>query len=124
LDFYVKYKKLGLRIMNDAYASNHVAANFALRYSDVDAKRLLMNAAYTKSELDLTYWFRRLVEVDRGMCAWAERMELEHWAQYMDSDATNLLIRDTPTSVSDPKEYHGEWVIVPTRKDGLINIFN
>ncbi|MED6112966.1 hypothetical protein PIB30_066645 [Stylosanthes scabra] len=50
------------------FYARHVTANFALRYKDVNAKRLLMNAAYAKSELDFTYWFGRLAKVDRRMC--------------------------------------------------------
>ncbi|XP_072060171.1 uncharacterized protein [Arachis hypogaea] len=40
-----------------AFCIWHVAANFALSFKDTDAKRLLVNAAYVKTEVEFHYWF-------------------------------------------------------------------
>ncbi|XP_025703151.1 uncharacterized protein [Arachis hypogaea] len=40
-----------------AFCIRHVAANFALTFKDKDARRLLVNAAYAKIEVEFDYWF-------------------------------------------------------------------
>ncbi|MED6144534.1 hypothetical protein PIB30_016381 [Stylosanthes scabra] len=39
-----------------AFCTRHVATNFALKFKSVDAKKLLMNAAYAKNKVDFNYW--------------------------------------------------------------------
>ncbi|XP_015965274.1 uncharacterized protein LOC107489006 [Arachis duranensis] len=40
-----------------AFCIRHVAANFALTFKGKDARRLLVNAAYAKTEVEFDYWF-------------------------------------------------------------------
>ncbi|XP_020989749.2 uncharacterized protein LOC107471055 [Arachis duranensis] len=39
------------------FCIRHVAANFALTFKGKDARRLLVNAAYAKTEVEFHYWF-------------------------------------------------------------------
>ncbi|MED6146527.1 hypothetical protein PIB30_035229 [Stylosanthes scabra] len=67
------------------FCARHVATNFAQKFKPVDAMKLLMNAAYAKNEVDFDYWFRLLEAEDRAMDEWTNKMEKEHWTQYIDS---------------------------------------
>ncbi|MED6110758.1 hypothetical protein PIB30_045746 [Stylosanthes scabra] len=60
-----------------AFCARHVAANFALKFKSVAAKKLLMNAAYAKSELDFDYWHGLLEDEDKRMGVWTSKMEKE-----------------------------------------------
>ncbi|XP_016178943.1 uncharacterized protein LOC107621434 [Arachis ipaensis] len=40
-----------------AFCIRHVAANFALTFKGKDARRLLVNAVYAKTEVEFQYWF-------------------------------------------------------------------
>ncbi|MED6217432.1 hypothetical protein PIB30_017679 [Stylosanthes scabra] len=76
-------QKMGLRqhwriLPADGHLCTACGLKFAQKYKDVDAKKLLMNATYAKSELDFTYWFGLSREVDQSTYEWAKRMELEH----------------------------------------------
>ncbi|XP_016206115.1 uncharacterized protein LOC107646446 [Arachis ipaensis] len=51
-----------------AFCIRHVAANFALTFKGKDAKRLLVNAAYAKTEVEFNYWFDILRSEDPAMC--------------------------------------------------------
>nr|XP_029147415.1 uncharacterized protein LOC114925060 [Arachis hypogaea] len=39
-----------------AFCIRHVAANFALTFKGKDARRLLVNSAYAKTEVEFDYW--------------------------------------------------------------------
>ncbi|XP_027357171.1 uncharacterized protein LOC113866543 [Abrus precatorius] len=67
-----------------AYCSRHIVSNFAVKFKNKDAKRLLLNATYAKTEHYFLYWFRALSEVDPAMCAWANNIPHAKWAQYAD----------------------------------------
>ncbi|XP_057740504.1 uncharacterized protein LOC130957674 [Arachis stenosperma] len=54
-----------------AFCIHHVAANFALTFKGKDARRLLVNAAYVKSEIEFHYWFDILRAFDPVMFDWA-----------------------------------------------------
>nr|XP_025674234.1 uncharacterized protein LOC112774081 [Arachis hypogaea] len=54
-----------------AFCIQHVAANFALTFKGKDARRLLVNAAYAKTEVEFDYWFDILRSEDPAMCDWA-----------------------------------------------------
>ncbi|XP_015945596.1 uncharacterized protein LOC107470700 [Arachis duranensis] len=58
----IAYRALGIR---------HVAANFALTFKEKDARRLLVNTAYAKTEVEFQYWFDILRTFDPAMCDWA-----------------------------------------------------
>ncbi|XP_072088139.1 uncharacterized protein [Arachis hypogaea] len=67
-----------------AFCIRHVAANFALTFKGKDARRLLVNAAYAKTEVEFHYWFDILRSEDPAMCEWANRIEYSLWTQYCD----------------------------------------
>ncbi|XP_057745531.1 uncharacterized protein LOC130963429 [Arachis stenosperma] len=50
-----------------AFCIRHVAANFALTFKDKDARRLLVNAAYAKIEVEFDYWIDILRSEDPAM---------------------------------------------------------
>ncbi|XP_057745287.1 uncharacterized protein LOC130963154 [Arachis stenosperma] len=54
-----------------AFCIRHVAANFALTFKGKDARRLLVNAAYAKTEVEFDYWFNILRSENPAMCDWA-----------------------------------------------------
>ncbi|XP_016165314.1 uncharacterized protein LOC107607935 [Arachis ipaensis] len=67
-----------------AFCIRHVAANFALTFKGKDARRLLVNAAYAKTEVEFHYWFDILRSEDPAMCDWANRIEYSLWTQHCD----------------------------------------
>ncbi|RYR13043.1 hypothetical protein Ahy_B04g070246 isoform G [Arachis hypogaea] len=67
-----------------AFCIRHVAANFALTFKGKDARRLLVNAAYAKTEVEFDYWFDILRSEDPAMCEWANRIDYSLWTQHRD----------------------------------------
>ncbi|XP_015931696.1 uncharacterized protein LOC107458014 [Arachis duranensis] len=67
-----------------AFCIRHVAANFALTFKGKDARRLLVNAAYTKTEVEFYYWFDILRSEDPAMCDSVNRIEYSLWTQLCD----------------------------------------
>ncbi|XP_025625140.1 uncharacterized protein [Arachis hypogaea] len=67
-----------------AFCIRHVAANFTLTFKGKDARRLLVNAAYVKTEVEFDYWFDILRSENPAMCDWANRIEYLLWTQYSD----------------------------------------
>ncbi|XP_015964747.1 uncharacterized protein LOC107488505 [Arachis duranensis] len=67
-----------------AFCIRHVAANFTLTFKGKDARRLLVNAAYAKTEVEFDYWFDILRSENQAMCDWANRIEYSLWTQYCD----------------------------------------
>ncbi|XP_057740552.1 uncharacterized protein LOC130957725 [Arachis stenosperma] len=67
-----------------AFCIRHVAANFALTFKGKDARRLLVNVAYAKTEVEFHYWFDILRSEDPAMCDWANRIEYSLWTQHCD----------------------------------------
>ncbi|XP_025611916.1 uncharacterized protein [Arachis hypogaea] len=53
-------------------------------HSGKDARRLLMNAAYAKTEVEFDYWFDILRSEDPAMCEWVNRIEYSLWTQHRD----------------------------------------
>nr|XP_025702935.1 uncharacterized protein LOC112803668 [Arachis hypogaea] len=49
-----------------------------------DARRLLVNAAYAKTEVEFDYWFDILRSEDPAMCEWANRIDYSLWTQHRD----------------------------------------
>ncbi|XP_057762998.1 uncharacterized protein LOC130982881 [Arachis stenosperma] len=66
------------------FCIQHVVANFALTFKGKDARRLLVNAAYTKTKVEFHYWFDILRFEDPAMCDWANRIEYSLWTQHCD----------------------------------------
>ncbi|XP_057719926.1 uncharacterized protein LOC130934366 [Arachis stenosperma] len=64
-----------------AFCIRHVAANFALTFKGKDARRLLVNAAYAKIEVEFDYWFDILRSENPAMCDWANQIEYSLWTQ-------------------------------------------
>ncbi|XP_057756179.1 uncharacterized protein LOC130975393 [Arachis stenosperma] len=67
-----------------AFCIRHVAANFALTFKGKDTRRLLVNTAYAKTEVEFHYWFDILRSEDPAMCDWANRIEYSLWTQHCD----------------------------------------
>ncbi|XP_057730447.1 uncharacterized protein LOC130945758 [Arachis stenosperma] len=67
-----------------AFCIRHVAANFALTFKGKDARRLLVNTAYAKTEVEFDYWFDILRSENPAMCDWANRIDYSLWTQYCD----------------------------------------
>ncbi|XP_072071678.1 uncharacterized protein [Arachis hypogaea] len=67
-----------------AFCIRHVAANFALTFNGKDARSLLVNAAYAKTEVEFHYWFDILRSEDPAMCDWANLIEYSLWTQHCD----------------------------------------
>ncbi|XP_016168936.1 uncharacterized protein LOC107611534 [Arachis ipaensis] len=67
-----------------AFCIRHVAADFALTFKGKDARRLLVNATYAKTEVEFDYWFDILWSENPAMCDWANRIEYSLWTQYCD----------------------------------------
>ncbi|XP_020966116.1 uncharacterized protein LOC110266229 [Arachis ipaensis] len=62
-----------------AFCIRHVAANFTLSFKGTDAKCLLVNAAYAKTEAEFHYWFDIIHTENPAMCDWANRIEYDKW---------------------------------------------
>ncbi|XP_057734795.1 uncharacterized protein LOC130950303 [Arachis stenosperma] len=67
-----------------AFCIRHVVANFALTFKGKDARRLLVNAAYAKTEVEFHYWFDILRSEDPAMCDWGNQIEYSLWTQHCD----------------------------------------
>ncbi|XP_057746270.1 uncharacterized protein LOC130965529 [Arachis stenosperma] len=67
-----------------AFCIRHIAANFALTFKGKDARRLLVNATYAKTEVEFDYWFDILRSEDPAMCEWANRIDYSLWTQHRD----------------------------------------
>ncbi|XP_015932909.1 uncharacterized protein LOC107459209 [Arachis duranensis] len=61
-----------------AFCIRHVVGNFTLTFKGKDARRLLVNAAYAKTEVKFHYWFDILYAFDPAMCHWANRIDYAH----------------------------------------------
>ncbi|XP_016196104.1 uncharacterized protein LOC107637179 [Arachis ipaensis] len=48
-------------------------------FKGIDAKRLLVNAAYAKTEAEFDYWFDIMRTENPAMCDWANRIEYDKW---------------------------------------------
>ncbi|XP_025702674.1 uncharacterized protein [Arachis hypogaea] len=66
-----------------AFCIRYVTANFALSFKGTDAKRLLVNIAYAKTEAEF-YWFDIMRTENPAMCDWANRIEYDKWTQHQD----------------------------------------
>ncbi|XP_016172742.1 uncharacterized protein LOC107615149 [Arachis ipaensis] len=67
-----------------AFCVRHIAANFALSYKSKEARRILVNAVYAKTEEDHRYYMDILRKEDPAMVEWCDRIGLELWTQYRD----------------------------------------
>ncbi|XP_072054171.1 uncharacterized protein [Arachis hypogaea] len=67
-----------------AFFLSDLPANFALTFKGKDARRLLVNAAYAKTDVEFHYWFDILRFEDPAMCEWTNRIEYSLWTQYCD----------------------------------------
>ncbi|KAL4343672.1 hypothetical protein AHAS_Ahas11G0101800 [Arachis hypogaea] len=67
-----------------AFCVRHIASNFALSYKSKEARSILVNAAYAKTEEDHRYYMDILRKEDPAMVEWCDRIGLELWTQYRD----------------------------------------
>ncbi|XP_057719239.1 uncharacterized protein LOC130933633 [Arachis stenosperma] len=65
-----------------AYCIRQVAANFALSFKGHDGRRLLVNAAYAKTDEEFDYWFDIMRTENLAICDWANRLEYDKWTQH------------------------------------------
>ncbi|XP_015932905.1 uncharacterized protein LOC107459205 [Arachis duranensis] len=68
-----------------AYCIWHVVANFALTFKGKDSRRMLVNAAYAKTEAEFYYWLDIMRTENPAMYEWANRKEYDKWTQHEDS---------------------------------------
>ncbi|XP_025648155.1 uncharacterized protein [Arachis hypogaea] len=66
------------------YCARHIAANFALNFKSKDARKILVNAAYAKSEQEHQYYMEILRSEDPAMVDWCNWIGLELLTQYRD----------------------------------------
>nr|XP_025616625.1 uncharacterized protein LOC112708920 [Arachis hypogaea] len=66
-----------------AFCIRYVAANFTLTFKGKDARRLLVNAAYAKTEVEFDYWFDILQSKDPGKEAEAQLGTGQQFSQYL-----------------------------------------
>ncbi|XP_015970244.1 uncharacterized protein LOC107493701 [Arachis duranensis] len=66
------------------FCIRHVAANFTLTFKGKDKRRLLVNTAYAKTEVEFDYWFDILRTEDPAMCEWANQIVYSLWTQHCD----------------------------------------
>ncbi|XP_057738187.1 uncharacterized protein LOC130955364 [Arachis stenosperma] len=62
-----------------AYCIRHVAANFSLSFKGKDARRMLVKAAYAKTEAEFYYCFDIMRTENPAMCDWVNQMEYDKW---------------------------------------------
>ncbi|XP_015941353.1 uncharacterized protein LOC107466857 [Arachis duranensis] len=80
----------GVLVISDRYNDIKAAleapesANFALSFKGQDARRMLVNAAYAKTEAEFDYWFDIMRTENSAMCNWANRLEYDKWTQHQD----------------------------------------
>ncbi|XP_057723483.1 uncharacterized protein LOC130939391 [Arachis stenosperma] len=67
-----------------AFCIRHVVANFVLTFKGKDVRRLIVDAAYAKTEVEFDYWFDILRSEDPAMCEWANWIEYSLWTQHRD----------------------------------------
>ncbi|XP_015963892.1 uncharacterized protein LOC107487710 [Arachis duranensis] len=53
-------------------------------FKGMDAKRLLVKAAYAKTEAEFHYWFDIMRAENPAMCDWTNRIEYDKWTQHQD----------------------------------------
>lgn len=71
-----------------ALCARHIAANFALNFKSKDARKILMNAAYAKTEEEHQYYMDILRKEDPAMVDWCDKIGLELLTQCPSRSAT------------------------------------
>ncbi|KAL4293155.1 hypothetical protein AHAS_Ahas18G0099800 [Arachis hypogaea] len=67
-----------------AFCTRHIAANFMTHFKNKDLKKVLINAAYLKSQHEFAHYFGRLRGKNIAITNWLEEMPRSQWAQYAD----------------------------------------
>lgn len=67
-----------------AYCIRHIASNFALKFKDKEAKRALINAAYSKTQAEFDHYYGLVVSFKPEYDAWVKRIPLAKWTQLHD----------------------------------------
>ncbi|XP_016205950.1 uncharacterized protein LOC107646269 [Arachis ipaensis] len=63
-----------------AFCTRHIAANFMTHFKNKDLKKVLVNAAYSKSQHEFTHYFGRLRSKNVAITNWLEEMLRPQWA--------------------------------------------
>ncbi|XP_025678937.1 uncharacterized protein [Arachis hypogaea] len=66
------------------FCTRHIAANFMTYFKNIDLKKVLINAAYSKSQREFAHYFGWLRGENMAITNWLEKMQRSQWAQYVD----------------------------------------
>ncbi|XP_015959957.1 uncharacterized protein LOC107483859 [Arachis duranensis] len=69
-----------------AFCTRHIASNFMTHFKNKDLKKVLINAAYSKSQWEFAHYFGHLRGENEAITKWLEEMPRSQWAQYADED--------------------------------------
>ncbi|KAL4304928.1 uncharacterized protein LOC107646305 [Arachis ipaensis] len=67
-----------------AFCTRHIAANFMNHFKNKDLKKVLINAAYSKSQREFVHYFGHLRGKNEAITRCLEEMPSSQWAQYAD----------------------------------------
>ncbi|XP_016185629.1 uncharacterized protein LOC107627294 [Arachis ipaensis] len=63
-----------------AFCTRHIASNFMTHFKNKDLKKVLINAAYSKSQREFTHYFGRLRGENEAITKWLEEMPRSQYA--------------------------------------------
>ncbi|XP_016199032.1 uncharacterized protein LOC107639997 [Arachis ipaensis] len=66
------------------FCTRHVVANFMTHFRNKDLKKVLINAAYSKSQREFAHCYGRLRGENVAIINWLEEMPRSQWEQYAD----------------------------------------
>ncbi|XP_057733051.1 uncharacterized protein LOC130948349 [Arachis stenosperma] len=66
------------------FCTRHIAANFMTHFKNKYLKKVLINAAYSKSHREFAHYYGRLRGENVAITNWVEKMPRSQWAQYAD----------------------------------------
>ncbi|KAL4371089.1 hypothetical protein AHAS_Ahas06G0130900 [Arachis hypogaea] len=65
-----------------AFCTRHIASNFMTHFKNKDLKKVLINAAYSKSQREFAHYFGHLRGENEVITKWLDEIPLSQWAQY------------------------------------------
>ncbi|KAL4390128.1 hypothetical protein AHAS_Ahas03G0114100 [Arachis hypogaea] len=66
------------------FCTRHIASNFMTHFKNKDLKKVLINAAYSKSQREFAHYFGRLRGENEAITKWLDEMPRSQWAQFTD----------------------------------------
>ncbi|XP_016204359.1 uncharacterized protein LOC107644915 [Arachis ipaensis] len=67
-----------------AFCTRHIVANFITYFKNKELKKIMINAAYSKSQREFAHYFCRLRGENVAITNWLEEMSRLQWVQYAD----------------------------------------